>query len=96
MYRNVFQISSWCLSSFHEPEIDNFESDDKEPEWIADADEEVDGDDDDDDEYVIDVDGHVVDEENETDRRHMAHVSSIFLEASKALVDGELDLVRLF
>ena len=78
-----------CFSSFHEPEIDNFESDDKEAEWIGD--EEVE-DDDDDDEYVIDVGEHVVDEENETERRHMAHVSSIFLEASKAFVDGELRL----
>ena len=60
------------------------------------SDEEVedddDDDDDDDDEYVIDVGGDVVDEDNETERRHMAHVSSIFLEASKALVDGELRL----
>jgi hypothetical protein len=71
--KKVFQISSYIFYSFSKVEIDNLEMDD--------IDEEEENDDDDEDDNVG---GTVIDEEDEVSRQHMAHVSSIFLEASKA------------
>ncbi len=65
------------FSSNSESEIDSFEPDDYDLELVDDEEK--------DDDYI--PEGY---EEKEANRRHMDHVSSIFLEASKTFEKGEM------